>query len=594
MAKTVKAFLGIILGLYFIVAMHIGFSADASGMGNPANLLTLALGSLIIGCGMVSPFLRHEKEVYFSKLLPPLLLGTLAFLASSLVHLWQKGLVNFEPAIWGALATLLVFAMGQLRLSPAGIRSILSMISIAGIIEAAIGVLQGIRGQDVSGCFASPWILGIFLDTSLATALWLLITSKKLDILRLLTTVVTVTAVLAALVYIGDITLFNIAIAVSMVALLSFSKTGNDLSSKDKALIYGTITLSFAGIIAAIFLSGGSSGTPIQTDEGLLIMKSAPVSGHGFGTFSRIQAEWLFNHLPDPGYAPKSEGNLLRRLAIEGGFPALVAVITFLYAMVRTVLSGKRKLYCNLGMTILFLPIIISCVINSSLESAYILPLCLALFTVFADSDRSGKIIKFKSVEAMTGIGALIPILTLAFVITGMTSLPAMNRMIASERFHIGTNNRILNPLPRLGEFIRGRDTEALADALNSGIAGLILEARMNLENSLPYTVNCSTLKVARDADIVLAKEEELLSKAAPDFKLPAPEQTKAFVTYICGDSDRYVHPDHRLREMYFRYKTRLMNSEKEHHIEGISPLITSTVPFIMFKTFEGYEKKVK
>ncbi|WP_019000788.1 O-antigen ligase family protein [Succinimonas amylolytica] len=595
MVQTVKAVLGLILCIYFFFAMHIKFPAEAIGLGNPANLLTLALGSLIIGCGMICPFARHTKEVYFSKLLLPLALGTLAFLIASLIHLWQKGLVNFEPAIWGALTTLLVFAMGQLRLSWEAIRDVLSMIAISGIIEAATGISQGRHDQEVSGSFTSPWILGIFLDTAVAASLWLLITSKKLNMLRLLTTIATIVTVLAALMYISDMTLFNIAIAVFMIALFSFSKTGNKLSSKDRALIYGTIALSFIGIIAAIFLSRfESSGTAVHTDEALLIMESAPVSGHGFGTFSRIRAEWLFNHLPDLGYTPKSEGNLLRYLAIEGGFPALVGIITFLYAIVRTILGEDRRLYDSLGITILFLPIIISCVINSSLEAAYILPLCLAIFAVIADSVNSGIIYKFRSVEAMTGIGALIPVLVLAFVITGMISLPPMNRMISSETFHLSEKNRIINPLPRMGEFTRGRDTEALANALNTGIPGLILEARMNLNNSLPYTVNCSTLKVAQEADVFLAKEKELLSKGAPGFNIPEQERTKAFVTYICGDSDIYLHPDQKFRAMYFRYRTRLMNSEKEHHIEGVSPLITSTVPYIMFKTFEFYAEKDK
>ncbi|MEE3421498.1 MAG: hypothetical protein VZR11_02120 [Succinimonas sp.] len=597
LAETVKALAGIIFCLYFFAVMHLDIAAQAPGLGSPGNLLTLAFGSLITGLGLIYPLARRQKEIYFSRLLLPLVFGALAFLAASLMHFWQKGLVNFEPAIWGSLITLFVFALGQFRLSPAGIRAILSIIAVSGIIEAVIGIWQGMHGTVPRGCFPSPWTLGIFLNTAMAAALWVLITSERVTFLRLLITVITLGASLAAMTYIHDITLFNIAVLTAMLGFLAFSKSENSLISRDKALIYITMTLTFTGIIASIFLSKFEHiGVAVENDFVHRMIKDAPFAGHGFGTFVRTHAEWLFQNIPTLPYAPPAEGNLLRILAIEGGAPAIIGIVFFAYAIVRSALCKERRLYASLGILTLSLPVISAVIINSCLEEAYILPLCLGIFAVLADPPYSGKTAKFRSVEAFALGGAALPVATLAFVITGLMSLPALNSMIAANTFQLTAENRILNPIPRLGEFVRGRDTEATANALNTGIAGLILESRMNLENSLPYTVSCSSLKAARDADEELAREKSFLKKAAPDFRLPEPDLSNAFITYICGDTDKYLSPEQRARNSYFYYRTRLINSEKENGIAGIPAIVTSPVPYILFKAAEHYagEKKEK
>ena len=597
LAETVKVLAGIVFCLYFFVVMHLDITAQAPGLGCPGNLLTLAFGSLITGLGLIYPLARRQKEIYFSRLLLPLIFGALAFLVASLLHFWQKGLVNFEPAIWGSLITLFVFALGQFRLSPAGVRAILSIIAVSGIIEAVIGIWQGMHGAVPRGSLPSPWTMGIFLNTALAAALWVLITSQKLTFLRLLITVITMGVSLAAMVYIHDITLFNIAVLTTMLGFLAFSKSENSLISRNQALIYITITLTFTGIIASIFLSKFEHiDVAVENDFVHRMLKDAPFAGHGFGTFVRTHAEWLFQNIPTLPYAPPKEGNLLRILAIEGGAPAIIGIVFFAYAIVRAALCKERRLYASLGILAMSLPIVTAVIMNSCLEEAYILPLCLAIFAVLADPAYSGKTAKFRSVEAFALGGVALPIATLAFVITGLMSLPALNSMIAANTFRLSAENRILNPLPRLGDFVRGRDTEATANALNSGIPGLVLESRINLENSLPYTVNCSALKAARDADELLARNKSFLKKAAPDFKPPEPDLSNAFITYICGDTNKYLSPEQRDRNSYFYYKTKLMNSEKKNHIAGIPAIVTSPVPYVLFKAAEHYagEKKAQ
>ena len=595
LAETVKALAGIVFCLYFFVVMHLDIAAQAPGLGSPGNLLTLAFGSLITGLGLIYPLARRQKEIYFSRLLLPLIFGTLAFLTASLMHFWQKSLVNFEPAIWGSLITLFVFAMGQFRLSPAGIRAILSIIAVSGLIEAVIGIWQGMHGAAPRGCLPSPWVLGIFLNTAMAAALWVLITSERVTFLRLVITIVTLGASLAAMTHIHDITLFNIAVLTTMLGFLALSKSENAQTSRDKALIYITITLTFTGIIASIFLSKFTHiDVTVENDFVHRMLKDAPFAGHGFGTFVRTHAEWLFQNVPTLPYAPPSEGNLLRILAIEGGTPAIIGIVFFAYAIVRSALCKERGLYASLGILAMSLPVITAVITNSCLEEAYVLPLCLAVFAALADPAYSGKTVKFKSIDSSGLAGIAVPLLTLAFVITGLISLPSLNGMIAENTFRLSSENRILNPLPRMGDFVRGRDTEAVANALNTGITGLVLESRLNLENSLPYTVSCSTLKAARDADEQLVREQSFLKEAAPDFRLPEPDLSNAFITYICGDTDKYLSPEQRSRNLYFYYSAKLRNAEKENGIAGIPAIVTSPVPYILFQAAEHYAGKKK
>ena len=59
---------------------------------------------------------------------------------------------------------------------------------------------------------------------------------------------------------------------------------------------------------------------------------------------------------------------------------------------------------------------------------------------------------------------------------------------------------------------------------------------------------------------------------------------------------DKYLSPEQRDRNSYFYYKTKLMNSEKKNHIAGIPAIVTSPVPYVLFKAAEHYagEKKAQ
>ncbi len=181
--------------------------------------------------------------------------------------------------------------------------------------------------------------------------------------------------------------------------------------------------------------------------------------GHGLGTFAMANLE------VNPNYYTERAYSTVLHLIATGGITALVPLLLYCYAMVKSCLDRKNSLSKQLSNLCLMLPFILSAITTSIsvFSTPVFLAMCYAIWYVSCQNSIKKRTVKWNQIYIRRLPIAIITVISLAFFITGIISI---NQFAKIEKNGDCENlQRIINPII-VGDYLIQHEMKCVYDGL--------------------------------------------------------------------------------------------------------------------------------
>lgn len=486
-----------ILSLYLLILCHIQFPTSKlllEGLANPQNLLFILVSVLFIALGFLN--IASLKRIVLNNKIKSFFVATLIISTPNLInYILEESYVISTPIIF-FIGALMFMMMYQLCEENNTSKYLIYAFILSGIMQASITSAYSdiqILTSNNHHTINTNSALNLFLTVCTVFSLYNLTNSKENHFLNyLLTLTISILSLQAC--YKASTAFPSILIAISY--CLVIFKYVKEYEHKYSKLLKALLVIVGLVSIGTACLKLYYSNFSFFNFSSLSLLKDKYILGYGADTYQFKVIE--YNALNNESLI--ATNSFFVKSLIENGIIQflgyLIIYFGIIYHVIKNDFDTLKKICCLVVTNIIFIYNLLDNTIDYSYSTIFLFIFSLFLFTKNTSDVNTIK----KQDKGFNIIFAFIlTVLTTLFVITGLYSLPIIEKEIQSNDFNLHKTELaspyLYNTFVRLNDYTVAQGTSSSQNFLNMGISLLALEPWENLKYQARYNHTYSFFK---------------------------------------------------------------------------------------------------
>lgn len=487
--KIINSLFITLITAYFLFFSHFFFMdgpTSVPGFGNSNNLITLGVVSCIIALGFWSVAVR--KEITVNSSFKMLSLTSILFMIPAVYHFAVHNNATFSPAIGALFFGLTFFAFYQLYRIFSVKNLLLLTIPAGAVLELLLIHFNAdlfdsvtISANHQTGIIWGLTALIFVASTSIESA-------KIRKINNVMTMLLAALLVLELSTCSSVLTISTVCIT-SLISGLCILKHGQKQLSGFTLLIISVLSVVIT--CSSCISSHSENLTSYSLDTYAQVISPHLVIGTGYDTADSTILHYIVkNDLMIPF---KNDISLISKTIIGAGFIGLLALLTGLLWLYRNYFKYSPKNAQTVSSFCIILPLIVFGINTNLMDESFLMVFLLASYCWCFDVDYEDRTIFYqtKSNFLVGQLAWIIPLLTLVFSSTGVTSLPLIKQEINdTESATPYRTPAYFNPLVRQNDYEELTIIKSSKTIYDSLITPLIPESIDNLWDKEQFSIN--------------------------------------------------------------------------------------------------------